>query len=621
MADPSSVITEVKSSQQYIWFNPSKDSDEVYTYAIPVDGVEEFVFSLASPFEKNLQLTLVDPNGKEIDLKPLANVGYIPIGDEVQIPTTTYIVPEVERGVYTLSISSDLPKDYLEKLATSGYPNAVVTVMNNDDVVIHTHLSTYEIKEGNTVGIIAMAVEETPSENPINFNIQSAELGVVTPDGLDEMLPMTATYHGLGKFAYAPNDGVYGAEFTATEAGTYLVQATMKGTWSTSTTDAAIPFERTSQYVIQVSSATIKVTGTSAVRTKDAGHFYIDIGVTGTGNQLRAYAEVLGTDPVTSEVKPACWLGGVVTEQDGVVTLVLDVNWLKLAGVTGPLSLQNVYIADLVTSYPVSSSSEQMHVSGSESLHIEPTATPIFVTDEMLFGVNPLPQPNETAPDAISLVALPGYCSSSNPFKPNSADFTNAGFFEMPRGNYNHNPFAQKVLDWLKTIGSDSFSLIGHSQGGCVSTHIANYYFTGLDNAKNGRPITSVGTPYSGCTAAGSLANLGEVFGVGCGSNNDLSLDGSKNWGTGISSATRNKIYLYSTTYEQGGFFGDYCNLPINLVLQWPNDGTTEIKYCKFDGATYLGNTEKQCHTSDMKYPAQYADSARNQQINKLAAR
>jgi len=117
------------------------------------------------------------------------------------------------------------------------------------------------------------------------------------------------------------------------------------------------------------------------------------------------------------------------------------------------------------------------------------------------------------------------------------------------------------------------------------------------------------------------MANLGEIFGVGCGSNNDLSLDGSKVWVSSISPATAQKVYFYSTTYEQGGFFGDYCNMPINLILQWPNDGTTEIQYCKLPGATYLGNTQKQCHTSDMKYPAQYTDSKRNQEINANAAR
>jgi len=348
---------------------------------------------------------------------------------------------------------------------------------------------------------------------------------------------------------------------------------------------------------------------------------YIDIGITGTGDQLRAYAEVLGTDPQTTQLKPACWIGGIVTVENNAVTLVLDVNWLKLAGVTTPLKIENVYVADLTTSFPVSSSLQQMEVVGSENLQIELTDTPITITDEMLFGVNPLPKPQANVTAGPSLIILPGYCSSSNPWGSNTGDFTNAALLHLARGNYGHHAFALKAVDFAAGTGSQSFSLLGHSQGGAVSTHMVNYFFTGNDNCKNGRPIQSVGTPYSGCTAAGTLANLGEIFGVGCGSNTDLSLDGSKSWLTGISPAIAQKVYIYSTTYEQGAFFGDYCNMPINLILQWPNDGTCELQYCKLPGANYIGNTQKQCHTSDMKYKAQYTDSARNQEINRLAAR
>jgi len=191
----------------------------------------------------------------------------------------------------------------------------------------------------------------------------------------------------------------------------------------------------------------------------------------------------------------------------------------------------------------------------------------------------------------------------------------------MAQGNYLHHPFALKVLDYIGTINAPSFSLVGHSQGGAVSTHIANYFFTGLDSANAGKLVQSVGTPYSGCTAAGTLAKLGEIFGVGCGSNNDLSVDGAKNWLTGISPETTKDVWFYTTTYEQGTFFGDYCNLPINLVLKWPNDGTTEIYYSTIPGGNNMGNTQKQCHINGMKYPAQYTDATRNARINREAAR
>lgn len=66
------------------------------------------------------------------------------------------------------------------------------------------------------------------------------------------------------------------------------------------------------------------------------------------------------------------------------------------------------------------------------------------------------------------------------------------------------------------------YGIVAHSQGGMVAAHMANYFFTGLENAEGERLIQSVGTPYNGNTAAGSAASLGEIFGIGCGSNSDL---------------------------------------------------------------------------------------------------
>jgi hypothetical protein len=255
-----------------------------------VDGVEEFVFTLTSPYYKNLQLGLVDPMGKLIDLTPLAKLGFVPIGEEIQIPTITYIVPEAVQGFYVLTIASDIPKAELEQLSTSGFPNAIINVINNDNVVINTHYTNYEIKQGNKIGIITTVSETNPGETPMNIKIDYAELEIITPQGEDELLPMSDTFEGLLKFNYALNDGIYGVEFEATEAGSYLVSATLKGTWNLPTTSEIIPFERTSQHTITVSSATIDLTGTASVRVQDADHLLIDIGVTGTGDNLRAYA-------------------------------------------------------------------------------------------------------------------------------------------------------------------------------------------------------------------------------------------------------------------------------------------------------------------------------------------
>jgi len=154
-----------------------------------------------------------------------------------------------------------------------------------------------------------------------------------------------------------------------------------------------------------------------------------------------------------------------------------------------------------------------------------------------------------------------------------------------------------------------------------LGLHLLNYFETGLDFATGGVKLQSLGTPYNGCSAAGSSANLGKAFGVGCGSNTDLSVDGAKLWLAGITAESRKEVNYYTTSYEQGSFFGDYCNMAINAVLEWPNDGTTEIQYASLSGATSKGNTQKQCHTTGMKYTAQYLDNNRNKAMNTAAAR
>jgi len=195
-------------------------------------------------------------------------------------------------------------------------------------------------------------------------------------------------------------------------------------------------------------------------------------------------------------------------------------------------------------------------------------------------------------------------------------------------------------------------SCLGHSQGGVACTHLHNYYYSGISaasldvprlvkqeqqtnpkmsrrdlldlisyqNVNAGavtvRPIQSIGSPYLGCTGAGSSATLVKIFGVGCGSNYDLSMDGAGLWLSGIAKPTRGNVYYYTTTYKLGNLFGDACSSVVNMVLQWPNDGVTELDYAQLKEGHNAGNTEKQCHTTEMNYPAQYWDTKRNTEMN-----
>jgi len=204
---------------------------------------------------------------------------------------------------------------------------------------------------------------------------------------------------------------------------------------------------------------------------------------------------------------------------------------------------------------------------------------------------------------------------------PHSQDDFTQGLYFNQELNLNNDDFVKRIITFITPYNLQSFSVIGHSQGGMTGLHMYNYYWTPLNNAAGGRLIQTVGTPWEGCTGAGSAADFVKLFGYGCGQNTQLTLDGAVNWLKGIAQASMSKVYYYTSTYEQGKLFGDYCNLAVNMVLEWPNDGTSEIRYSKLLYATYVRNVQKYCHTTGMSYPAQYDNHGQNKEMNSAAAR
>lgn len=188
--------------------------------------------------------------------------------------------------------------------------------------------------------------------------------------------------------------------------------------------------------------------------------------------------------------------------------------------------------------------------------------------------------------------------------------------------NLSNDAYALRVLDFIFSTPIRVPSFIAHSQGGMVSTHLLNYYFTDDDDQPTGgRIIQSVGTPYQGTSLADDVANFARTFGLGCGSNSDLSRDGAANWISGISNFVRDEVFYYTTTYPEGAALRDFCNLGTGVLLNQPNDGITELSSASLPGGNDVGNNNMQCHTVDMRYPAQYSDRARNAEMNRLAAR
>jgi hypothetical protein len=624
MLDPKTVLTQERSSSHFIWLDTSLPGS-VYSTIVPVDGPSAFIFTFASPLFDKLTLKLLDPTGKDIDLSSIRQDGNVPIGTTTLVPVSTYNVSNSIRGYYTLSVHlNGLTKEEADRVSDSPFPNAILTVLNNDFLEIQSHLPTYLIDVGDTIGVVSTLVNLQPGANQDDIHVTRAQMGVITPDGEDIEVDMLS----------AAGDDSYGAIITATVPGDYLIQARLEGWISGSSGSAAVPFVRTTEHVVGVSAAAIALLGTGSLRSDDPTHAWVDLDIkqfypsilTGAEPKqapqltFRAYTEVWGVEVATGNPKAACWIGGVVDVNGGVASLQLDLRWLQRAGVRGPLFLKNSYLTDMETSFPVADFDGQIVLKNSAlpSLKISESLLNMPIVREMREGVKPQFNRSGVSAAAPSLFLLPGYCASLNPFPP--AHFTDGAYF-IEKGNFGHDEYAQKVMNFVNTFNPESFSFIGHSQGGFVALHIYNYYFTPLENAKGDRLIQTIGTPWQGCSAAGDSAALGKIFGIGCGANNDLTRDGALNWLSGISMENRKVVHSYTTTYKQGNLFGDWCSLPMNLILQWPNDGTTELKYAKLDGGFYEGNTEKQCHTTGMAYVVQTSDESRNKLMNSLAAR
>ena len=217
-----------------------------------------------------------------------------------------------------------------------------------------------------------------------------------------------------------------------------------------------------------------------------------------------------------------------------------------------------------------------------------------------------------------ALALVHGYCADANPWP--AAQFgSDAWRYEQPNQNLSNDAFAVDIA--ARAAQFKSYGLIGHSQGGCAALHLYAYYWSGLDWAGPGRLLQCVGAPLEGTALAGNLAALGQIFGVQCGSNYDMTYDGAAAWLSGIPTAARAKLYTHTTTFTDVPFFYDYCSIVSDLFLSDPEDGVTEDFSGHIVGGQNMGLRAGWCHVSGMRDPAQTGDANRNATMNAQGAR
>lgn len=590
---------------------PDADGNWTWDGVLPVDSDEAVSLMLLSPEAAAWDAEVTEPGARPQRLEDLSWRGGVRheqawIGaEESAVPGELWRIERPRRGEWRLHIRAASSE-------TGGLrPEGYVLLSSKSPYRVFSSLATYHLVPGEQVGLVtrvydARTARREGAPEPLTGIVLSAQVSLRLPDGGSLSLPMVDDgLHADG----AAGDGIFGALFEAEELGDYTAQVTVEGV-----TPEGAPLIRTTEHVFPVVAAPARLTGEASAEMRD-GALALQIGADtdAEAGPVLVSAELWGTADDGS-MRPVVWTGGVVTPA-GSLDLRVDPRWLALAGVREPLELRNVTVRDRDTFVPVSTLDREEVVLHGEL--VVPKAAPSSITEEMLMG--PRPRTAPVSSDKASggkLLLVHGYCSGG--VWPTS-HFSNYAVFQDYHQNRTHDQFTRLIRDFGAQF--PSFGIVAHSQGGCAALHLYTYYWSGLDYSSGSRLIQSVGTPYRGTSLAGNLALLGEIFGVGCGSNWDLTYDGASLWLSGIPSWARNRVYYATTSFEDKWWRYDYCNMASDLVLDDPDDGTTEKWAGQLSGGHNMGHKEGWCHTSNMRDPAQTTDYSRNYWMNIYANR
>ena len=446
--------------------------------------------------------------------------------------------------------------------------------------------------------------------------------------------------HGDG----AAGDGVFGVVLPSLAPGDHVVRVQVEGSAPDGAavllTDVTLlPVAAPALRLGSLASGTVVSDGIAASGSVAGfGHpspaggeslrFELPVMLLDAPRSVHVSAEVWGTTSDGDEA-PVAWLSSQVQPirgRDGAhLPLTMSGAWLDLAAVTAPLHLRAVRVQD-PDSHVVLALRERVAVDVTRLPALQPLVAPGGQPPAPSFTGGP---PPGFGPGAASvgasgaagtsgqleraLLLVHGYCSDGIPWPVGDFSGDLLSLFD-PEASRSHDEFAQLVGQ----LGAETFShgIVAHSQGGMAALQLLTYYWSGLDLAEGPRRIQSLGTPYLGTPLAGAAAVLADIFGTGCGSNDDLAPDGAALWLSTIPSWARAEVSYYTTEPSSGS-----CNFFSNLFLPGADDGVIQVASGQLTGASNMGNTIGQCHTTGMSQPAHYQDGARNAILDAEAAR
>lgn len=598
--DPIQSATHSKSALLSVDLQKSASGNYRWQGDLPVEG-EKLRF-LAFAGEQTWNLSLQDPVSRRVQpvdqlalTKQRGNFGLSDQG----VAADAYSFENLPRGTWKLAIESRAPG------------RGFVLIEGEGGERLMSHQVALNQQVGQRIGMIASVYDLDKGADLLAAgSLRQASLQVTRPDGAVSIQPMFDDgLHQDGKAA----DGVFGADFLADQAGNFNAQVIVRGNNS-----KGLEFVRTAEHLIPVIADRLSLhTQMPMAKLMSSSRLTLRLGVDAakSSGHYRSYAEVWGTSSRDAKTKlPVAWIGGMTELEQGGLSLGLDTRWIAKSGAVAPFELRNVRIEDPDHFITVASASKMAIAMPALP---KSARTPVnAVTDEMRMGPRPVSMQSKGVGSRLLLVH--GYCSG-NVWGGVSGQFSSASIFQDLNQNRSHDAFARLIDSYGNTW--NSFGIVAHSQGGAASLHLYNYYWSGLDNATGSRLIQSVGTPYRGTALAGNAAALGSVFGVGCGTNSNMTYSGASSWLAGISTASRAKANFYTTSFTDRAWLPDHCNVVTDLLLSDPEDGTTEQSYGQLPSGVNRGHKTGWCHTSGMRDPAQTTDSSRNSTMNSSAAR
>jgi hypothetical protein len=73
------------------------------------------------------------------------------------VPVTVFIVDAAEVGFYTLKVTSsaEMDQSLLNTVMENPRPDAVLTFIVDDNLIVHSHMQSYLLKVGEDIGMVA----------------------------------------------------------------------------------------------------------------------------------------------------------------------------------------------------------------------------------------------------------------------------------------------------------------------------------------------------------------------------------------------------------------------------------------------------------------------------------